>query len=74
MDREMARQVDPQGCGCTECVTGEYVPLELATARQVRNLIFGTLADATGETFMVEGEYPHKRTVTGRYSSLEWEW
>ena len=74
MDREMARQVDPQGCGCTECLVGEYVPLELATPQQIRNLIFGTLADATGETFMVTGDYPHRRMVRGALSGLEWEW
>lgn len=74
MDKELARQVDPQGCGCTECLVGEYVPLEDATPRQIRNLIFGTLADASDEIFVVQGEYPHKRKVWGRLSGLEWEW
>ena len=23
--------IDPAGCGCTECLTGQYVPLERAT-------------------------------------------
>lgn len=70
----MPVQVDPQGCGCTECLTGEYVPLEDATPKQIRNLIFGTLADASGETFVVTTGYPRRRMVRGENSGLEWEW
>lgn len=67
-------QVDPLTCGCTECLTGEYVPLELATPAQIRLLLFGRLADASGETFIVTSDYPRKRTVRGKNSGLEWEW
>ncbi len=33
------RQVDPFGCGCTECVTGLSVPLHEATAEDISNMI-----------------------------------
>ncbi|MGW3308243.1 hypothetical protein ACWDG9_16840 [Streptomyces sp. NPDC001073] len=35
--------IDPPGCGCTECMTGEYVPLNRATPDQVAALLNGTL-------------------------------
>ncbi|MGW0333540.1 hypothetical protein ACWD0J_16985 [Streptomyces sp. NPDC003011] len=35
--------VDPPGCGCTECMTGEYVPLHRATPDQVASLLNGKL-------------------------------
>lgn len=40
-------QVDPPGCGCTECITGEYVPLDLATLTQVADMIQGGLGNGT---------------------------
>lgn len=39
--------VDPPGCGCTECLTGEYIPLDQATEEQVRALAKGKLANHT---------------------------
>jgi hypothetical protein len=41
-------QIDPYGCGCTECLTGEYVPLEQATDEQVVAMILGEIRNATG--------------------------
>lgn len=35
--------VDPWDCGCTECITGEYVPLRYATDEQIADLITGRL-------------------------------
>lgn len=67
-------QIDPAGCGCTECLTGEYVPLDRATPKQVRKLLAGKLADATSEVFSVEGTYPHRRFVTALNSHLTWTW
>lgn len=71
-------QVDPPGCGCTECLTGEYVPLDMATADQVRRMIDGELNDATDAWITVKGEYPRKRIAfTRAYDpdrDLVWEW
>jgi hypothetical protein len=45
--------VDPPGCGCTECLTGEYVPLQCATHAQVADLVTGTVGNNTGLTFTI---------------------
>ncbi len=39
--------VDPNGCGCTECLVGEYIPLERATNQHLRDLISGKLRNHT---------------------------
>lgn len=46
-------QIDPVGCGCTECLTGEYVPLDRAATDQVFAMIRGELSNATSELFTV---------------------
>jgi hypothetical protein len=40
--------IDPPGCGCTECLTGEYVPLDLASPIHIMALVFGVIANNTG--------------------------
>lgn len=40
--------VDPPGCGCTECATGVYVPLDQATPSQVAAAARGVLGNNTG--------------------------
>jgi hypothetical protein len=42
------RAIDPPGCGCTECLIGEYVPLDRATNTQIRQMTAGEIADHTG--------------------------
>ncbi|MFD5631614.1 hypothetical protein [Streptomyces sp. NPDC127072] len=37
--------VDPPGCGCTECLTGEYVPLDQATPAQLVALHIGAIGN-----------------------------
>lgn len=39
--------IDPPGCGCTECLTGEYVPLDQAQGQHVLDLFAGRLRDNT---------------------------
>lgn len=41
--------IDPPGCGCTECLTGEYVPLDRATPHQVGKLLRGYLRSHLGD-------------------------
>lgn len=43
----MPLAIDPIGCGCTECGTGEYVPLNLASDAQLRAMFAGRVADNT---------------------------
>lgn len=37
--------IDPIYCGCTECGTGQYVPLNQATAEQIAAMRAGILGD-----------------------------
>ena len=39
--------IDPEGCGCTECIIGEYVPLEQVTSTEVARLLLGTIGNHT---------------------------
>lgn len=43
--------VDPPGCGCTECMTGEYVPLDQAKPWQLERLFTGHAVNNTGLRF-----------------------
>lgn len=46
--------IDPSGCGCTECLTGEYVPLDSATNEQIRLMLAGEIAcNLPGDTRLV---------------------
>lgn len=47
----IAIAIDPPGCGCTECLTGEYIPLDQATPEQVKSMLIGRLRDHTSATF-----------------------
>lgn len=51
--------IDPPGCGCTECITGEYVPLINATAEQITDMLAGRLGNNTGCEFSI--------TFTGKF-------
>lgn len=39
--------VDPSGCGCTECITGEYVPLDQANVELLKGIALGQIANNT---------------------------
>lgn len=40
--------LDPYDCGCTECITGLYVPLVNATIKQLKKAIKGKISNNTG--------------------------
>lgn len=48
MSRPRLIAIDPPGCGCTECIIGDYVPLDLATDEQVLAMLQGYLYNNTG--------------------------
>lgn len=54
--------IDPPNCGCTECITGEYVPLADATPRQITDMLAGRLGNNTGLEFSI--------TFTGKFDSI----
>lgn len=70
--------IDPYGCGCTECLTGEYVPLSSARSSQVKAMLKGKLDDHTGETFTKTVEYQSDgrkvTTVKSEHHGLSWRW
>lgn len=39
--------IDPYGCNCTECIAGEYVPLERADDAQLAAMLRGEIGDNT---------------------------
>lgn len=45
--------IDPPGCGCTECITGEYVPFDQATDEQIAALLRGEIHDNVGDGLTV---------------------
>ena len=42
--------VDPIGCGCNECITGEYVPFDKAKSDVLAALLHGDIKNNTGLT------------------------
>ncbi|WP_433379237.1 hypothetical protein [Streptosporangium sp. CA-115845] len=57
MSRPRVIAIDPFDCGCTECITGEYVPLRYATDSQIAALIRRDLRNHTGKEFDVTVRY-----------------
>lgn len=45
--------VDPIGCGCTDCLIGDSVPLDSASDAQITDLFAGRLHDRSSATFRV---------------------
>lgn len=45
--------IDPPGCGCTECIVGQYRPLQNATEAELRALAAGKLRDHTGQLWSI---------------------
>lgn len=46
----MIARLDPRGCGCTDCILGEYSkPLESATEDELILTALGRIDNATGE-------------------------
>lgn len=60
-------QIDPIGCGCTECLTGLYVPLDAATDNQLLDMVMGKLGNATSMTWtqIQDWHFDRKRRLAG---------
>lgn len=41
-------RVDPEGCGCTDCIVGYSKPIDTCTQEQLVMLHFGVLTNASG--------------------------
>lgn len=45
--------IDPAGCGCTECLIGEYRPADQASDDEIGGLFLGLLRDNTSEPWHI---------------------
>lgn len=59
--------IDPPGCGCTGCLTGESVPLDRATSEQITEMLVGDLIDRNGTPLAVTV------SVTASHDGQEWD-
>jgi len=46
--------VDPADCGCTECLIGQYIPLDQANPQHIVDMLFGDLDNHTGDKPEIE--------------------
>lgn len=49
--------VDPIGCGCTECLVGEYKPITDVNEAEAEALLLGLIRNNTGMSAMGLGIY-----------------
>lgn len=66
-------RVDPPNCGCTDCLTGYSVPLNLATWQTIKAMINGDVQDATSTELEVTVVVTPARDW-GTRAGLSWEW
>ena len=59
--------IDPPNCACTECLTGEYVPLASASTQIVQDMLAGYVRNNTGVTPIV------RRVVEFAYTGLSFD-
>lgn len=62
-------QIDPYGCGCTECITGEYISLDRAKWEDVHRMATKEIGNATNEEFAVGPDLVY----VSRLTRLRWE-
>ncbi len=48
--------IDPPSCGCTECLIGEYIPLQSVTTGMMRDMVAGYIRNNTYQDYWVEFE------------------
>lgn len=46
-------RLDPDGCGCTDCIIGESTPLDEATNQQTAAAAAGLIGNATGHPMAI---------------------
>jgi len=49
-DSRTVKRIDPIGCGCTDCIVGYSIPLDIASEHQIKAMVRGHLIDATAQT------------------------
>lgn len=56
-EHPMPIAIDPAGCGCTECLTGLYVPVDEATDGQLMLMYQGKIANNTGLVWVSDPDH-----------------
>lgn len=46
----MYHRIDPVGCGCTDCIIGYSVPIDLALSADFDRFVLGLVDDASATT------------------------
>lgn len=67
------RAIDPYMCGCTECITGEYVPLENAARKHLKRVKSGKARNNTGLTKGQLRRFIDKEDFHYEYTASWWE-
>lgn len=65
--------VDPWDCGCTECITGEYVALRYATDENIADLLAGRLRNNLNNGTELDVTTTYRVDSTGRRTELRVE-
>jgi mitochondrial fission protein ELM1 len=65
--------VDPWDCGCTECITGEYVALRFATDENIADLLAGRLANHLNDGTELVVTTTYRTDSTGRRTMMRVE-
>lgn len=65
--------IDPHDCGCTECLTGEYVPASRATDEQIQQLMLGEIRDHTSDVWYISQRSEGGFNVSARGGSWDVE-
>lgn len=60
--------IDPPGCGCTECMIGEYRPADRATDDELQALFLGLVRDNTSGHWTITQEVGDGFDITGPVS------
>lgn len=55
MSEKLPIAIDPEFCGCTECICAEYVPLNEAKTWQILLMACGVIQDNTEAEFSLDG-------------------
>lgn len=69
--------IDPHDCGCTECLTGEYVPASQATDDQIQQLMLGEIRDNTSDVWHISQRHDggfHISTTGGSWNVEQVAW
>lgn len=63
------KRTDPEGCGCTDCLTGFSIPVNQLTNEQIDYACENDIFDASGLT---EWQWDNLQFISAKLAFLEW--